>query len=102
MVFNDRTITDNTGRKKRNHELEETMDTAEKASRAKPSFPANMNHKFRTPLASVIGFAEAIGEEVRWERNEAGSLLCPPDIEKREGYSGDPRRSAEHFLPGGR
>lgn len=45
-------------------EAEDARAEAEAASRAKSVMLANMSHEVRTPLTSVIGFAEAIGEEV--------------------------------------
>jgi PAS domain S-box-containing protein len=45
-------------------EAEEARAEAEAANRAKSALLANMSHEVRTPLTSVLGFAEAIGEEV--------------------------------------
>jgi len=45
-------------------EAEEARAEAEAANRAKSALLANMSHEVRTPLTSILGFAEAIGEEV--------------------------------------
>ncbi|WP_103028381.1 ATP-binding protein [Salinibacter altiplanensis] len=37
---------------------------AEEASRMKSAMLANMSHEIRTPLTGIIGFAEAIGDEI--------------------------------------
>ncbi len=43
-------------------EAEEARAVAEEASRLKSALLANMSHEVRTPLTSVIGFAEVLGE----------------------------------------
>ena len=44
-------------------ELRRAMRFSEEASRAKSRFLANMSHEFRTPLNSVIGFANVLLEQ---------------------------------------
>nr|WP_279303521.1 histidine kinase dimerization/phospho-acceptor domain-containing protein [Salinibacter ruber] len=72
-------LSDITERKRRTERLKEAKKQAElskleaeEASRMKSAMLANMSHEIRTPLTGVIGFAEAIGEEMREEDTEEG------------------------------
>ncbi len=44
-------------------QLRTAKEDAEEAARLKSAMLANMGHEIRTPLTSILGFAEALGEE---------------------------------------
>lgn len=68
-------------------ELRAAKEAAEAASHMKSEFLANMSHELRTPLNAVIGFSEAIEQQIMGE---------VPDIYR--GYAGDIRTSGHHLL----
>jgi PAS domain S-box-containing protein len=49
------------------HQLVESKERAEQASKAKSSFLANMSHELRTPLIGIIGFSEILSETTESE-----------------------------------
>ncbi len=48
---------------RRTEELREAKAEAEEMNRLKTAFLANMNHEFRTPLTSIIGFSDTLVEQ---------------------------------------
>jgi PAS domain S-box-containing protein len=67
---------DITGFKQAENELRRATRISEEASRAKSRFLANMSHEFRTPLNSVIGFANVLlDQNVDAPRSEQRTYL---------------------------
>jgi PAS domain S-box-containing protein len=56
-------IRDITEQKRRETELVEAKEEAEEMARLKSSLLNNMSHEFRTPITSILGYAEVILEE---------------------------------------
>jgi len=71
-------------RKRAESKLNEALDRAESANRAKSDFLAVMSHELRTPLNGVLGFAELLADS-------------PLDDEQRE-YARTISNSGEHLL----
>ncbi|MEP0069600.1 ATP-binding protein [Pyruvatibacter sp.] len=68
-------------------ELRAAKEAAEAASHMKSEFLANMSHELRTPLNAVIGFSEAIEQQIMGE---------VPNVYR--GYASDIRTSGHHLL----
>ena len=61
-------LSDRTKEKKVNQKLEEAVNTAENANRAKTTFLNNMSHDIRTPMNAIIGFTNiALKQETKPE-----------------------------------
>ncbi|GAB2180394.1 hypothetical protein DLREEDagrD3_06170 [Denitratisoma sp. agr-D3] len=50
--------------------LQQAMDAAQKANRAKTEFLSSMSHELRTPLNAILGFAQILANSTRHPLNE--------------------------------
>jgi len=73
--------------KERTKQLEEAVQAAEVANRAKSDFLASMSHELRTPLNAVIGFSQVLQEQYFGKLNE-----------KQTEYVTDIMESGQHLL----
>ena len=70
---------------KKQHELEDALQMAQAASRAKTAFLSNMSHDIRTPMNAIIGFTGLAASHV-------------DDPERVRDYLTTIARSSEHLL----
>jgi len=63
-------LRDITERRRFEETLEEARTRAESASKAKSEFLASMSHELRSPLHTIIGFSELLGEGMEGPLNE--------------------------------
>lgn len=56
-------LSDRTKERQANQQLQQTLDIAQGANKAKSNFLANMSHDMRTPMNAVIGFATLLDRD---------------------------------------
>ena len=78
-------LSDRTGDKIFNQELEDAVNMARRANLAKSTFLSNMSHDIRTPMNAVIGFATL-------------ALANPDDTDKVKDYLSKILSSSNHLL----
>ena len=66
---------DITERRRQEEALRNAKDQAEAAARSKSTFLANMSHDIRTPLTSIIGFAEILSERLTSDDRELSDMI---------------------------
>ena len=69
------TVIDITDRVQAEHELRTAKQEAEAAARLKTAMLANMSHEVRTPLTSIMGFAEILTEEITGQPRRFADLI---------------------------
>jgi len=66
-------------------ELRTACDMAEEVSRLKSAMLANMSHEVRTPLTSIVGFAEVIADETREPQTKTfANRICASSLRLRD------------------
>ena len=69
------TVHDLTEQRRIREGLKASKEHAEEMLRLKTSFLENMNHEFRTPLVSILGFAELLADEPDEDIREMGATI---------------------------
>ncbi len=65
--------------------MQQAIDAADSANRAKSEFLTNMSHELRTPLNAILGFSQVLSRDNTLDHNQQEQLLII-------------RRSGEHLL----
>ena len=81
-------VEDVTTRYRLDEELRRARDIAEATDRAKSALLAGVSHELRTPLNGIIGFSEALLNEI----------FGPIDNERQREYIGDIHEAGQHLL----
>ena len=81
----DKVVADISDRKQAEAELQQAIEAAQVANRAKSQFLSNMSHELRTPLNVILGFTQLMSR---------GSDLNP----QQQGYLNSINQSGEHLL----
>ncbi len=77
----------------RTQDLDDALQSAESANRAKSEFLATMSHELRTPLTCVIGISSTL---LRWSYGNRGAKKMP--IQKQRDYLQTIHDSGGHLL----
>jgi len=81
-------VSDITDRKRYEQALQEAKESAKRASRFKSSILANLSHAVRTPLTSILGYAEILEEKIEGEAHRFAAQIRASSKRLKETYSG--------------
>ena len=88
---------DVTERKTHERELRRAKEKAEEAARFKSAMMANMSHEFRTPMTSILGFADAIRQEVGAVATEGVDDEVTAALDSARRFAGLIRKGGERL-----